>query len=192
MLVGLTGLKGSGKDTVADYLVKHHGYEKVSFAALLKESVASLFDIQREYIEEWKNDPHVSVAIRITELDQTPPLSITAIEMSFREFLQRYGTEAHREVFGQDFWVEQAFMSFPFTVRDNLVFPDVRFDNEAIAIIVRDGLVFSVERPGSDLEDQHASEQGINPEWIADFLHNDGDFENLYDQIEERIIEREG
>ena len=26
--------------------------------------------------------------------------------MTFREFLQRYGTEAHRDVFGKDFWLE--------------------------------------------------------------------------------------
>lgn len=192
MLIGLTGCKNSGKDTVADYLVRHHGYEKLSFAALLKESVANLFDIQQRHIEEWKNDDRVRVTITGPNSSDLGPSHTTYCEMSFRQYLQRYGTEAHRDVFGPDFWINELFRRYKITTDSNYVFSDVRFDNEAVSIIVRDGLVFSVERPGSDLEDQHASEHGVNLEWIAGWLENDGDFENLYDQIEKEIIEREG
>ena len=43
MLVGLSGLKGSGKDTCADYLVKNHGFIKVAFADPLKDALKVLF-----------------------------------------------------------------------------------------------------------------------------------------------------
>ena len=43
MLIGLVGLIGSGKDTVAERLVSHHGYKRDSFAkslnTLLKNSL---------------------------------------------------------------------------------------------------------------------------------------------------------
>ena len=36
MIIGLCGVMGSGKDTVADYLVNFHGWRRESFANSLK------------------------------------------------------------------------------------------------------------------------------------------------------------
>ena len=38
MLIGLVGLIGSGKDTVAERLVSHHGFKRDSFAQSLKDA----------------------------------------------------------------------------------------------------------------------------------------------------------
>jgi dephospho-CoA kinase len=43
MLLGLVGLIGSGKDTVAERLVSHHGFRRDSFAQSLKDAVSSIF-----------------------------------------------------------------------------------------------------------------------------------------------------
>ena len=43
MLVGLTGLIGSGKTTVANLLVERHGYRADSFAASVKDALATIF-----------------------------------------------------------------------------------------------------------------------------------------------------
>jgi dephospho-CoA kinase len=37
MLIGLVGLIGSGKDTVAEFLVKEHKFQRDSFAKSLKD-----------------------------------------------------------------------------------------------------------------------------------------------------------
>ena len=48
MILGVTGFIGSGKDTVADYLCTFHGYKRISFAASLKDAIASIFGWDRE------------------------------------------------------------------------------------------------------------------------------------------------
>ena len=64
MLIGLVGLIGSGKDTVAERLVSHHGYVRDSFAKSLKDATASIFGWNREMVEgntkesrEWREQP---------------------------------------------------------------------------------------------------------------------------------------
>ena len=51
MLVGLCGYIGSGKNAVAEMLVKHHGYEQYSFAKSLKDAVSAVFGWPRELLE---------------------------------------------------------------------------------------------------------------------------------------------
>ena len=40
MIIGICGLIGSGKDTIADYLIRKHNFQKISFADKLKDSVS--------------------------------------------------------------------------------------------------------------------------------------------------------
>lgn len=51
-VIALSGWKGSGKDTVADYLVKEYGYIKVSFAAVLKDMVARTYELPRNWLDD--------------------------------------------------------------------------------------------------------------------------------------------
>jgi adenylate kinase family enzyme len=47
-IILLSGWAGSGKDTVADYLVTKHGYKKFAFATPLKNLASQLFSFPRE------------------------------------------------------------------------------------------------------------------------------------------------
>ena len=40
MVIGICGLISSGKDTIADYLIKEHNFVKISFADKLKDNLA--------------------------------------------------------------------------------------------------------------------------------------------------------
>ena len=64
MLVVLVGLIGSGKDTVAERLVKKHKFKRDSFAKSLKDAVASMFYWDRgmregdtESSRHWREQP---------------------------------------------------------------------------------------------------------------------------------------
>lgn len=51
-IVALSGWKGSGKDMLADYLNKEHGFKKLSFAGLLKDMAASQYGIPRGHFDD--------------------------------------------------------------------------------------------------------------------------------------------
>ena len=51
MIIGVVGFIGSGKGTVADILQNDYGYQKISFADSLKDTVASVFSWPRELLE---------------------------------------------------------------------------------------------------------------------------------------------
>jgi hypothetical protein len=191
MLLGLTGLKGSGKDTVGAYLVKEHGFERRSFADKLKESAAALFDVPAWQFDEWKRDPEMRVGFAV----YSPTREMYYLKdegITVREFLQRYGTEAHRDVFGRDFWIDHVLPVGGFYAGRAIVVTDVRFRNEMERIQLVGGHVIFVDRPALDQKDPHSSETevGYGTE-IGYHLMNDSTMDELYDNIE-RMLEELG
>jgi hypothetical protein len=60
MIVGITGLAGSGKDTLADILVSKHGYVRVSLADPLKRICKEVFDFSDDQLwgpSQRRNEP---------------------------------------------------------------------------------------------------------------------------------------
>jgi hypothetical protein len=51
MIIGVCGFIGSGKDTIADYLVNIHEYRRESFANTLKDAVSAVFGWDRTMLE---------------------------------------------------------------------------------------------------------------------------------------------
>jgi len=51
MILGISGIKGSGKNTVARILEEYYGYELISFASPLKDAVSRLYSWDRELLE---------------------------------------------------------------------------------------------------------------------------------------------
>ena len=51
MIIGICGFIGSGKDTIADYLVNLHHFRRESFANTLKDAVAQVFGWDRTMLE---------------------------------------------------------------------------------------------------------------------------------------------
>lgn len=141
MIIGITGPIGSGKDTVADYLVARYGFTRLSFAGPLKDAVAEIFHWDREALEgltpasrEWREtvDPWWSEALGIPEL--TP-----------RWVLQNIGTNVMRQHFHTDIWVHST-MRQSLCLSGPVVISDARFINEARGISSAGGEVWRVTR----------------------------------------------
>lgn len=171
MIVALNGLKQSGKDTVAAYLIKEYGFERRAFADPMKKSIAALFDIPFHEIDKLKTDDGFSVNL----LDGGERIS----SLTFREFLQRYGTEAHRGVFGENFWLDYTLPKNAYYAGRKIVITDLRFENEAHRIRDCGGYVVGIHRPGLDGSDLHSSEKPLPTSEIDLILMNDGTLADL-------------
>jgi hypothetical protein len=51
-ILALSGWKGSGKDTCADYLVSRYGYKRLSFADKMKDDAAVKWNVPREWFDD--------------------------------------------------------------------------------------------------------------------------------------------
>ena len=176
-------MKGSGKDTVAAYLIKEHGFERRAFADPLKKSVAALFDIPYHEIDKYKNDDCVEVNLEVP----SPDALVSVSKLTFREFLQRYGTESHRDVFGDNFWADQTLPKDAFYRGRNIAITDLRFENEAMRVHSCGGFVVNIVRPGLDDKDQHSSEAPLDKRTVDFRLMNEGSLLDLYDYTERML-----
>lgn len=140
-VVGITGLIGSGKDTVADYLCTNYGYHRISFAESLKDSISVIFGWDRKLLDgtteesrKWRDeiDPWWSNRLNIPHL--TP-----------RWVLQQWGTEVARNGFHDDIWIA-ALENKIRIIKDNIVITDCRFPNELKSINRAGGITVRTHR----------------------------------------------
>lgn len=194
MIIGLNGKIGAGKDTVADFLVKEYGFTKVGFSDVMYDAVCGLWGITKEEALAWKQDGFVEIdPPQEEEYDHI----VMRMVFSWRTFLQRFGTEMGRNVFGEDFWVDQFNRKYLDLWDEELeavrlVVRDVRFDNEAQNIVDFGGDIWQVHRPGHE-SDGHPSEAGIDENFIRGDIMNDGTIDELYVTLDEwmsRVYDR--
>jgi hypothetical protein len=157
MLIALCGAAGSGKNTVADRLVKEHGFYHIAFADPLYEMVSIVTGLPREDLE----DREVKETV-IDWLGKSP-----------RELLQSLGTEWGRNAVNEQIWIMAAFRrvaDLDAAGRD-VVITDARFDNEAVAAKAAGGVVWRVVRRGgprlAEGAAAHSSEAGV-PDVLVD------------------------
>ena len=162
MIIGICGFIGSGKDTVADYLVNFHEFRRESFANTLKDAVSAVFGWDRILLEgrtkearEWREQVDPWWANRLGLPDLTP-----------RWILQFWGTEVCRKSFHDDIWIASVENKLR-NSKDNVVISDCRFPNEIQSIKNAGGSVIRVSR-------------GNEPEWYrAAEIVNKGPTRNL-------------
>ena len=138
LIVGIAGVKRSGKDTIANHLVKKHGFYKRSFAQPLKDVCKCLFGF---------SDNQLNGSDK--EIPDEKWFGITP-----RETLQFVGTDLLRKQmsklrgnFGEDIFIH----SFRNWYEDEknitkklIVVPDVRFQNEVDYIHNQNGFVIKI------------------------------------------------
>jgi len=204
MIIGIVGLIGSGKDTVADYLVNFHEFRRESFASTLKDAVSSVFGWDRTLLEgrtkearEWRERVDPWWAERLSMPTLTP-----------RWILQYWGTEVCRRGFHDDIWIASLENKLR-NSRDNVVISDCRFPNEIQSIRRAGGRIVWIRRgelpdwyevalqanQGSNWAVQELKTLGIHSSetaWIGTrfdvIIENDSSIEDLYSEIKQLII----
>ena len=112
--------KRQGKDTLAAMLSEITGGEILSFADPMKEIIADTFNVPMGELEEAKNNElRVRHEVRGGRYKQT-----------YREVLQRFGTEAMKKQFGEDVWGKLAVDKIRGSSSDVIIIPGFRFNVE--------------------------------------------------------------
>lgn len=186
-VVGLTGFAGAGKSTVAEYLVKEHGFTRLSFAAPLKKMLRTLNPIMGSslVLRESRNGARSVTLDDVFRINDNNELYVKASIYGdeYRRLLQVLGTDCIRSV-DPEFWVKAAMKQIT-QEHGRYVFDDVRFPNEAEVISKLNTLgLWNIQRPGYAAVNGHASEQHAGNMGERFILANNGDLEGLHDQID--------
>lgn len=140
-LIGLTGLASSGKDTTGDYIVSNYkDWEKWSFASLLKDITAILFDMDRKMLA---GETPEDRALR--EQPNEYWSSVLGYPFTPRMALQKLGTDVLRNHFYDGIWVDALRLKLIKTDK-NIIITDCRFPNEIDMIKSLGGEIWRVER----------------------------------------------
>jgi dephospho-CoA kinase len=169
-IIGLTGKAGSGKDTVAEYLIQQ-GYIKLSFGSALKDIVSIITGWPRDFIEGTSNDRNMRETLKHPDYKKT-----------CREIMQFVGTDLFRNQFDDNVWINIIKNKIKMDDTSKYVITDVRFDNEAIMIESIGGIIIQINRDNTIYNSNHVSEKGIKlkPLYVID---NNGSKDELYDKI---------
>ena len=211
MIIGICGFIGTGKDTIADYLVNFHEFRRDSFASTLKDAVAAVFGWDRTLLEgrtkearEWREQVDPWWAERLNMPNLTPRL-----------MLQLWGTEVCRRGFHDDIWIASLENKIR-TSKDDVVISDCRFPNEIAAIKKAGGIVVWVKRgelpewyrdacdanagekcarsatakEGMEQRGIHASEWAWLGTKFDATLDNNGTIDELYTQVKSLVLNR--
>ena len=206
MIIGINGKIGSGKDTVGkiiQYLRCHNTgeitiqdvmsnpehewwleeqskFEIKKFAGKLKEVASLLTGIDIEDFEDQE----------FKKLYMSPEWGMT-----YREFLQKLGTEAMREGLHTNVWVNALFADYkPPKMSQynpsNWIITDMRFPNELEAVEERKGITIRVVRSGTAVG-THPSETALDDAYFDHVISNNGTIEDLVEKVRQILtIER--
>lgn len=205
MIIGIKGLKDSGKTTVAKYLTRQYGFVEKYFSHPLKQIICILTGWDFDYVNgatpEYK-------AARETEKHSD-------YDLTCRELLQQVGTDLFRNEFNQDVWVKimRRHLTRGDAAAENVLFSDLRFPNECALVQELDGIIIRLVRgtpvkqltwyqrdmkalsprafhlmwPELTVVDSHESEEIFDTKDEI-IVYNNGTLEELYQQIDAIVM----
>lgn len=174
-VIGMSGIKQSGKDTLGNYFVEKYGYKRLAFADALKEACREIFGFSEEQLYGDKKeviDGYWGV---------TP-----------RTVFQYIGTDLFREQIGtimpnvgKNIWLKVIEKKILDEWKQNpntkFVITDVRFSNECEMVKNLGGTVIRVKRDScSNIIDHHCSELEIDNLNVTIEVPNNGTKEELF------------
>lgn len=197
LVIGIHGPSRSGKDTIYRILLEEFPlikFERQGFADALKVSAAKSIGLEGSDAE---------LIAKMDRVKESGQIRSPFGTISGRQFLQNYGTEAHREMFGSDFWLDQVipninnprerYIGFDRTC-DVLIIPDVRYQNEVGRVNDAGGQLWKINRNVEGHTTGHASEGELVARWDR-VIDNNGtkddlrsDVKNAFNKIANQII----
>ncbi len=201
-IIGIIGAIGSGKDTIAEYLIETQHFDKYAFASKVKDVACVVFGWNREMMEgltpksrKWREEVDEYWGI-------TP-----------REAMQKIGTEMFRKHIDDKIWIKAVIREIQYKSNSRkIVITDCRFENEIQAVKEMGGKIIYVQR-GNEPEWAHKSIKAFEDhnseeyKWFKDnnihatdwqlyalkkysdfTIENNGTYDDLYDAVDKLQI----
>jgi len=180
LLIALTSpAPAMGKSTVAERLIKAHGFHLLKFAAPLKDMIRIMLQrhcgIHEAMVERYVEGDLKEVVI--------PELGVTG-----RHLMVTLGTEWGRDQVRPDLWVHlvcQAVTRWRSLGR-NVVIDDLRFVNEFEMVQALGGEPVRVVRPGVIKPSGHHSEGALDGHCMRS-IHNRGTIDDLHLDVDRLV-----
>lgn len=178
MLIGLHGKSRSGKNTVANILIKEFKFKEKAFADNLRHILIELNPILKEI------DMHLADAVNQYGWDWVKENSYTSVEMMIV-----LGQTAR--ILDPDIWVKNVMKDLHIKNRQNYVITDCRQQNEVDALTQRGAYFWLIEKPGTISRSMDNLLPDMN--WNHTII-NDGNIDDLrikvidaYKELKKRI-----
>lgn len=184
-VVGVSGLPGTGKDTLADVLVAEFGFTKAAFADAVYVEIAAAFEVSVATLRARHTKERAMPFLDIdfcTDREFAALASKIAVMdngcLSPRMTLRLWATEYRRARKGDNYWVDQLEQTIR-TRPGPVVVTDVRFENEAELVrSYSEPRLIHLRREGVTIDKhQHSSDGGVKVHDGDFYLSNDGDVE---------------
>jgi len=167
-ILGLTGPKGSGKDTVAQIIKsKYIDVESIAFADPIKTVMQDLFKLDRVDNSQYDQFKRTNLHYRVDGSDFVIPGRRMVREIGM--LMRRYDDNQFID------YVKHTIMNLPDKI---WIVTDMRFDNEYMVLKSIGAKIVKINRPTFDY-DGHISERGFDDFLVDHILMNDGNLEYL-------------
>lgn len=176
MLIGVSGYAQAGKDSVGLILVENHGFKRTAFADRMRQMALAI-----NPIIDFAHEGFAGRPVRLDEIVSGVGWERAKKNEEVRSLLQKLGTDGGRVCLGEDVWVRATLRSI--AKKANWVITDVRFPNEAAAIIARKGTLVRIVRPHNGPANGHVSERALDNYNFDYKIDNDGTLVELEEMV---------
>jgi hypothetical protein len=226
MIIGVNGRINSGKDTVGK-IIQYLTDDTVSKTVYPKFEEFDKLDVGNEGYHPWQIKKFAGKLKQIASLLTGIPVEKFEDQefkkldmnsewgMTYREFLQRLGTEAMRDGLHINVWANALFADYKHSKTcnckkgcrcahdlPNWIITDMRFPNEMEAVKERKGITIKVVRPciecggigyhkiscSKQYQKEHPSETSLDTAEFDYKIINDGSIEDLVEKVREILI----
>lgn len=166
-LLGITGLKQSGKDTVLK---------------CIRELLPGKLIVQRNFADALKLEVAIACGVDVDFINEH--------KSHFRLIMQGYGSDFRRQLCGDDYWINKWMIAVQQTVANPylLVCTDVRFLNEAAKVRELGGILWRVMRTQDAYDDIHISETEQCNIAVDSTIYNVSTLDNLKQNTKTLLI----
>lgn len=193
-VIALSGWKGSGKDTLAQYLVSQYEFTQLSFAARLKDLVANMYRLSRESLD--------SPAAKEAPLPSYPATPTDAFSEAVHTLLRselRSGCWTPRALciligsmarsVDPNYWVRSVAETILANPENRYVISDMRYKSEAdtLRLLIPELVTIRINR-FETIDTLDPSERDLDTYKFNYYVGNQGSLEELHAQVDSLLF----